>query len=95
MPALGQASPRSVTPWQVHQPQATRAPTVGKNTTVWQGRSGSTPPYTPEPSAVFSRGDIQIHYDPEGLDDGFPILLLAPGGMRSCNDHWDTVMEDS
>ncbi|MEI2700493.1 MAG: alpha/beta hydrolase [Microthrixaceae bacterium] len=40
---------------------------------------------------VFSRGDVQIHYDPEGLDDGFPILLLAPGGMRSCNDRWDTV----
>ena len=40
---------------------------------------------------VFSRGDAQIHYDLEGREDGFPVLLLAPGGMRSCNERWNTV----
>lgn len=36
--------------------------------------------------ASFDRGDATIHYDIEG--DGFPVLLIAPGGMRSANDLW-------
>jgi len=37
--------------------------------------------------AEFSNGPISLHYDVEG--DGFPILLIAPGGMRSANVLWD------
>lgn len=36
--------------------------------------------------AEFSHGDASIHYDLEG--DGVPVLLIAPGGMRSANDLW-------
>ncbi len=39
--------------------------------------------------ASFSHGDASIHYDVEG--EGFPVLLIAPGGMRSCNDKWNGV----
>jgi len=35
---------------------------------------------------TFVNGPIQLHYDIEGA--GYPILLLAPGGMRSHNDMW-------
>ncbi len=38
--------------------------------------------------ASFSADDVTIHYDLEGLDDGFPVLLIAPGGMRSANEIW-------
>ncbi len=34
-------------------------------------------------------GDTTIHYQEFG--DGFPILLIAPGGMRSAGDFWDKV----
>ncbi len=34
----------------------------------------------------FERDDVTIHYDDDG--DGFPILLIAPGGMRSHNALW-------
>ncbi len=37
--------------------------------------------------AVFSRGDVHIHYDEAG--DGFPVLLIAPGGMRSEVSFWN------
>lgn len=39
--------------------------------------------------ASFTRGDATIHYDDEG--EGDPILLIAPGGMRSANDIWNGV----
>ncbi len=32
------------------------------------------------------RGDARIHYDVEG--DGYPVFVLAPGGMRSANELW-------
>lgn len=35
---------------------------------------------------IFERGDIRIHYEVHG--DGFPILLFAPGGMRSAASFW-------
>jgi pimeloyl-ACP methyl ester carboxylesterase len=35
---------------------------------------------------VFSRGDVHVHYDEQG--SGFPILLIAPGGMRSEAGYW-------
>jgi pimeloyl-ACP methyl ester carboxylesterase len=39
--------------------------------------------------AEFDDGTRSIHYDIEG--DGYPVLLIAPGGMRSANDLWSTV----
>ena len=36
--------------------------------------------------AMFDHGSVRLHYQIEG--DGFPVLLLAPGGMRSANDLW-------
>lgn len=38
---------------------------------------------------VFEHGAATLHYDDEG--DGFPILLIAPGGMRSANELWNTM----
>ena len=40
--------------------------------------------------ASFERGDATIHYDLEG--DGFPVLLIAPGGMRSANELWPNMV---
>jgi pimeloyl-ACP methyl ester carboxylesterase len=36
---------------------------------------------------VFESGDVHIHYEVHGA--GFPLLLLAPGGMRSSIPFWD------
>jgi pimeloyl-ACP methyl ester carboxylesterase len=41
--------------------------------------------------AVFERHGVAIHYDLEGVDDGFPVLLIAPGGMRSANATWTAM----
>lgn len=35
----------------------------------------------------FVRGEVAIHYEEHG--SGFPVLLLAPGGMRSSIEFWD------
>ena len=35
---------------------------------------------------VFERGGVSLHYEIHG--DGFPILLFAPGGMRSAASFW-------
>jgi pimeloyl-ACP methyl ester carboxylesterase len=40
---------------------------------------------------AFQRGDATIHYDDEGVRDGFPVLLIAPGGMRSTNEKWNEM----
>lgn len=37
--------------------------------------------------ASFEHGAVMIHFDIEG--DGFPTLLIAPGGMRSANELWN------
>jgi pimeloyl-ACP methyl ester carboxylesterase len=37
--------------------------------------------------ASFTDGQVSLHYDIEG--DGFPVLLIAPGGMRSANELWN------
>ena len=42
--------------------------------------------------AQFTDGDVSIHYDLEGNPDGDPVLLIAPGGMRSANDVWNGVV---
>lgn len=39
--------------------------------------------------AVVEHGPASIHYDLEG--DGFPVLLIAPGGMRSANELWEPM----
>ena len=39
--------------------------------------------------APLPRGPMAVDYDVEGPDDGFPVLLIAPGGMRSANDIWN------
>lgn len=36
--------------------------------------------------ASFEHGAATIHFDVEG--EGFPVLLIAPGGMRSANELW-------
>lgn len=35
---------------------------------------------------TYTRGDAEIYYEERG--SGFPLLLLAPGGMRSTVDYW-------
>jgi pimeloyl-ACP methyl ester carboxylesterase len=37
----------------------------------------------------YERDGAVIHFDDEG--DGFPVLLIAPGGMRSANEIWTTT----
>ncbi|MFP3907554.1 MAG: alpha/beta fold hydrolase, partial [Acidimicrobiales bacterium] len=37
----------------------------------------------------FERDGATIHYDLLGPDDGYPVLLIAPGGMRSTVAAWD------
>lgn len=39
--------------------------------------------------AFYEKGPTKISYDREGT--GTPILLLAPGGMRSANNLWNTM----
>ncbi len=36
---------------------------------------------------IFEHGSARLHYDVEG--DGYPILTIAPGGMRSANALWE------
>ena len=36
--------------------------------------------------AHFQDQDVDLHYEIYG--DGFPVLLFAPGGMRSAMDFW-------
>ena len=36
--------------------------------------------------ATFQRDDVVLHYEEFG--SGFPILLFAPGGMRSAVSFW-------
>jgi len=38
---------------------------------------------------VLQRDDATIHYDEHGA--GFPVLALAPGGMRSAGSYWEQV----
>jgi pimeloyl-ACP methyl ester carboxylesterase len=36
---------------------------------------------------IFTRGDIKLYYEEHGK--GFPLLLIAPGGMRSAVSFWE------
>ena len=38
---------------------------------------------------IFTRGDVKLYYEEHGK--GFPLLLIAPGGMRSAVSFWDKV----
>lgn len=39
--------------------------------------------------ALFEQGELKIHYEERG--EGFPVLALAPGGLRSTIGHWDNA----
>ncbi|MGQ0575589.1 MAG: alpha/beta fold hydrolase [Pseudonocardia sp.] len=39
--------------------------------------------------AMLHRGDVHVHYEEHGA--GFPVLLIAPGGMRSAIGAWDNA----
>ena len=39
--------------------------------------------------AFFQNGNSNIFYEVEG--EGTPVLLLAPGGMRSANAFWENM----
>jgi pimeloyl-ACP methyl ester carboxylesterase len=39
----------------------------------------------------FENGSTRLQYEIEGADDGFPVLLLAPGGMHSANELWNRM----
>jgi pimeloyl-ACP methyl ester carboxylesterase len=41
---------------------------------------------------IFQQGDVSIHYEEFG--QGFPVLLLAPGGMRSNIEFWKATPYD-
>jgi len=41
---------------------------------------------------TFSRGDVSIYYEESG--SGFPLLLLAPGGLNSTIDAWGRAAID-
>ncbi len=36
---------------------------------------------------IFTRGDVNLYYEEQGK--GFPLLLIAPGGMRSAISFWE------
>ena len=66
-------------------------------TTGWHARA-SLPPALPSiewsqpygggtDMPVFKRDDIELYYEEHG--QGFPILLIAPGGMRSAVPFWE------
>ena len=38
---------------------------------------------------IFESGDLRLHYEETGI--GFPVLLFAPGGMKSAIPFWDGV----
>lgn len=38
--------------------------------------------------SFFDDRDLHIHYELEGNPDGYPVLLIAPGGMRSAAAVW-------
>ena len=35
---------------------------------------------------MFDDGPVRLSYDVEG--EGFPVLVIAPGGMKSANEFW-------
>lgn len=37
--------------------------------------------------AIYESGDVRLYYEDHG--SGFPLLLIAPGGMRSAVSFWD------
>jgi pimeloyl-ACP methyl ester carboxylesterase len=37
---------------------------------------------------TFERGDVSIYYEEHGNANGFPLMLLPPGGMDATTDRW-------
>lgn len=48
--------------------------------------------YTVRPVPYFARGDTTIYYEERGA--GFPLLTIAPGGMKSTVDFWKHAAVD-
>src|SRR6185437_2304944 len=48
--------------------------------------SGRHPTYGGTPMPMLKRADAEIHYEVHGR--GFPVLLYAPGGLRSNIEFW-------
>ncbi len=42
--------------------------------------------------AIFQQDELTLHYSDQG--NGFPVLLLAPGGMRSATELWERAPFD-
>lgn len=38
---------------------------------------------------IFKRDDVELYYEEHG--EGFPVLLIAPGGMRSAVPYWENT----
>ncbi|MEE8078719.1 MAG: alpha/beta hydrolase, partial [Pseudomonadales bacterium] len=36
--------------------------------------------------AIYENGDVELYYEEHG--EGFPVLLIAPGGMLSAVSYW-------
>ncbi len=41
--------------------------------------------------AILEIDATRLHFEVEGVADGDPVLLIAPGGMLSANDFWDRM----
>src|SRR6185312_4297236 len=40
---------------------------------------------------VYTRGEVSIHYEEFNAASGYPVLLFAPGLMRSTITRWDAM----
>jgi pimeloyl-ACP methyl ester carboxylesterase len=47
-------------------------------------------PWEETPLPTFRNGDVELYYEEQGT--GFPILLIAPGGMKSTISFWEAAM---
>src|SRR5688500_12128205 len=39
----------------------------------------------------YEKGSVRIHYEEGGTPSGYPLLLLAPGGLNSSLDNWSRM----
>lgn len=40
---------------------------------------------------IYENGNVRIHYEDAGLRSGYPLLLLAPGGLNSVLNNWSKM----
>ena len=41
--------------------------------------------------SFYENGSVRIHYEEAGSPSGYPLLLLAPGGLNSALDNWSRM----